>query len=100
MSNCLVSMQDMFTLINEAAGLTYKPRILSAKVATVLVKIMGVTSKITGKVSQLTDFAVYNLTRNNNFDSSKAISELGFKCRPFEETITDEVRWLKAEGKL
>lgn len=100
MSNSLVSMQDMFGLINEAAGLNYNPKILSAKVASTLAKILKVSSKITGKSAQLTDFAVYNLTRNNNFDSSKAQKELGFKCRPFEETIFDEVKWLKAEGRI
>nr|WP_312578465.1 NAD-dependent epimerase/dehydratase family protein [Sedimentibacter sp.] len=100
MSNSIVSMKDMFCIINEAAGLNYKPKILSPNVAKVLVKVMKVGSKITGKESQLSDFAIYNLTRNNNFDCSKAIKELGFKCRPFEETIYDEVYWLKEEYRI
>jgi len=100
MSNSLVSMQDMFNIINDAAGLNYKPKVLSVPVAKVVAKIMAVGSKITGKHSQLTDFAIYNLARNNNFDCSKAGTELGFKCRPFEESIGDEVRWLKAEGRI
>jgi len=100
MSNSLVSMEDMFALINEAAGLNYKPKILSATVASCLAKIMAIGTKINGKPAALTYFAVYNLTRNNNFDCSKAEKELGFKCRPFDETIYDEVRWLKAEGKI
>ncbi len=89
MSNSLVSMKDMFGIINEAANLDHKPRILSAGIAKVMAKLMKVGSKITGKTAQLTDFAIYNLTRNNNFDCSKACTELGFKCRPFEETILD-----------
>lgn len=100
MSNSLVSMQDMFNLINQAADLDFKPKILSPNVARGLAKIMEVSSKITKKPSQLTDFAIYNLTRNNNYDCSKACEELGFKCRPFEETISDEVRWLRAEGRI
>jgi dihydroflavonol-4-reductase len=100
MSNDLVSMQDMFKLINRTAGLNYNPKILSVSVAKVVVKVMEVVSKITGKPVQLTDFAINNLARNNNFNCSKAARELGFKCRPFEETISDEVRWLKAEGKI
>jgi dihydroflavonol-4-reductase len=100
MSNSLVSMQDMFNIINDAAGLNYSPRILHVSVAKVLAKMMAVGSKITGKPAQLTDFAIYNLARNNNFDCSKACTELGFKCRPFEETICDEVHWLREEGKI
>ena len=100
MSNSLVSMQDMFHIINEAAGLNFNPKVLSVPVAKIAVKIMAVVSKFTKKSSQLTDFAIYNLARNNNFDCSKARAELGFKCRPFEESIGDEVRWLKEEGKI
>jgi len=100
MSNSLVSMQDMFNIINDAAGLNYKPKVLSVPVAKVVAKIMAVGSKITGKPSQLTDFAIYNLARNNNFDCSKASTELGFKCRLFEESIGDEVSWLKEEGRI
>ena len=100
MSNSLVTMQDMFNIINEAAGLSFQPKMLPVKIAKCLAKIMAVGSKITGKPAQLTDFAIYNLTRNNNFDCSKAMKELDFKCRPFEETIGDEVRWLKAEGRI
>ena len=100
MSNSLVSMQDMFHIINEAAGLIYKPRVLSVSMAKIVAKIMAMTSKFTGKTSPLTDFAIYNLARNNNFDCSKASIELGFHCHPFEESIGDEVRWLKEEGKI
>lgn len=100
MSNSIVSMEDMFNIINNAAGLNYNPKVLSVPIAKLLVKIMAVGSKFTGKPSQLTDFAIYNLDRNNNFDCSKASTELGFKCRPFEESIGDEVRWLKEEGKF
>ncbi len=100
MSNSQVSMEDMFYLINDAAGLNYKPKILSPKLAQILSVIMETGSKITGKPAAITDFAIYNLTRNNNFDCSKAKKELDFHCRPFEETINDEVLWLKAEGKI
>jgi dihydroflavonol-4-reductase len=61
---------------------------------------MAVGSKITGKPAMLTDFAIYNLSRNNNFSYEKAARELGYKVRPFEETIADEVKWLKEEGKI
>jgi len=30
----------------------------------------------------------------------KAKKELGYKTRSYEETIRDEIRWLKAEGKI
>lgn len=100
MANCLVSMKEMFEILNRALGINRKITILSVPVARLIAKIMVIGSKITGKPPKLTDFAIYNLTRNNNFDYSKAEKELGYKCRPFEDTIFDEVRWLKEEGKI
>ena len=48
----------------------------------------------------MTTFSVYNLARNNVFDYSKAREELGYTTRSYKETIRDEVRWLKKEGKI
>ena len=36
---------------------------------------------------------LYNLVRNNAYDSSKAKKELGYQTRPFADTIYDEVEW-------
>ena len=54
----------------------------------------------TGKPAVLTEFAVYNLERNNHFDCSKAKNELGFAPRPYKETLHDLAVWLKQEGKI
>ena len=40
------------------------------------------------------------LARNNDFDSSKARSELGYHTRSYRETIRDEIAWLKETGKI
>lgn len=100
MSNEMVTMEEMFQIINEAAGLHYHPSVLGPKTAYWAAKLLSLGSRITGKPPMLTDFAIYNLTRNNDFDCSKAQRELGFICRPFTETIHDEVKWLIDIGKL
>ena len=48
----------------------------------------------------MTTFSVYNLARNNTFDSSKAKNELGYHTRSYQETMTDEVNWLLSTGKI
>jgi dihydroflavonol-4-reductase len=57
-------------------------------------------AKKKGKRPLMTTFAVYNLARNNNFDSSKARKELGYTTRSYRETMHDEIEWLKASGKI
>ena len=100
MSNEMVTMEEMFQIINEAAGLHYHPSVLSPRTAHWAAKLLSLGSHFTGKPALLTDFAIYNLTRNNDFDCSKARRELGFSCRPFAETIRDEVNWLMEIGKI
>ena len=58
-----------------------------------------VCRKLVEKNERVT-FSVYNLARNNRFDSSKASKELGYTTRSYRETIRDEIRWLKAVGKI
>ena len=98
MSNDVVTMHDMFRLINETAGLSGRSYVLSTKLAHVAVKLLAVISKFTGKDPLLSDFNIYMLNRNNDFDCSKAEKELGFHCRPFSESIRDTVDWLREEG--
>ncbi len=56
-----------------------------------------------GGVAQLvkrgmTSFAVYNLVRNNEFDSSKAVAELGCNPRPMAQSIAMVIINLKLLG--
>ena len=67
---------------------------------TILAGILEKQAKKKGTRLLMTTFSVYNLARNNVFDSSKAERELGYKTRSYKETIRDEVMWLKATGKI
>ena len=98
MSNELVTMKDLYDLINDAAGLDIHASILSKGIAGMAVRLLRFQSKFTGKEPLLTEFGLYNMTRNNDFDCSKAEAELDFHCRPFAETIRDEVLWLREEA--
>lgn len=48
----------------------------------------------------LTTYSVEVLAKNNRYDSSKAKRELGYYCRPYKQTVKDEVEWLKSRGLL
>ena len=100
MSNQVVTMHDMFRLINEAAGLSGKSYVLSEEIAHAVVRILAIVGRITGKEPLLSEFNIKMLNRNNEFDCSKAEKELGFHCRPFAESIRDTVTWLRKEGFL
>ena len=55
--------------------------------------------KMTNRPAWFSRYTVYNLERNNDYSAEKAEKELGFQCRPLNETIADTISWLKREGK-
>ena len=95
-----VTMHDMLREISNAAGLSVKSYILSKEFAQMAVKGLAAVSRVTGKEPLLSEFNIYMLNRNNEYDCSKAERELGFHCRPFSESIQDTVNWLREEGFL
>ncbi len=76
--------------------LFYLPRRLAGVAAGILEK----QAKKKETTPALTRYEIYNLSRNNNFDSSKARRELGYTSRSYRETIHDEIEWLHKIGKV
>ena len=65
-----------------------------------LAKHMEKRAEKTGKSPVLSSFAIYNLSRNNSFDYSKAERELDYHTRPYAETLHDLAAWLQEEHML
>lgn len=100
LGNKEVRFRDFARLVGEAAGCKPIRFFLPCKLAYRLAGILEKQAKKSGKRPLMTTFSVYNLARNNDFDSAKAARELGYTTRSYEETIRDEVAWLKKEGKI
>ena len=100
LANKTVTLKDMCDMLHKECNAKqikfYLPLDLADKIAAGLEK----QAEKTGKMPLMTTFSVYNLARNNEFDYSKAETELGYTTRSYEETIHDEVRWMIAEGLI
>ncbi|SDF44226.1 NAD-dependent epimerase/dehydratase family protein [Marvinbryantia formatexigens] len=100
LGNKEVTLKEMCRMLHAASGCRtpyfYVPIGMAYKLAAQMEK----KSKKTGEKPLMTNFAVYNLARNNEFDYSKAEKELGYHTRPYEETLKDEAEWLMAEGYI
>lgn len=100
LANEVVSYPE-FAALSAQEGNCKKPLIyLSRRTATIAAKILEMLAKRKGATPALTRYEIYNLSRNNNFDSSKARRELGYTSRPYRETIHDEIEWLHKIGKV
>ncbi len=100
LANETVTLKEMCEMLNAECDSKkikfYLPLNLADKIAQGLEK----QAAKTGKKPLMTTFSVYNLARNNEFDYSKAQRELGYTTRPYQETIRDEVQWMKEEGLI
>ena len=95
-----VSFKDFSKMVSDEAGCSPVKMFLPIWAANLMGKIMEKRAKKKGEKPLMTTFSVYNLARNNTFDSSKAKRELGYHTRSYRETIHDEVMWLKEAGKI
>ena len=95
-----VTFKKFSRMISDESGCGKVSLFLPIWAANMMGRMMEKKAKKTGKKPLLTTFSVYNLARNNSFDSGKARRELGYHTRPYEETIHDEIQWLKAAGKI
>ena len=100
LANKTVTLKDMCDMLHAECNAKkikfYLPLDLADKIAAGLEK----QAEKTGKMPMMTTFSVYNLARNNEFDCTKAKTELGYTTRSYEETIHDEVQWMIAEGLI
>ena len=100
LANKTVTLKEMCDMLHAECNAKkikfYLPLDLADKIAQGLEK----QAEKTGKMPLMTTFSVYNLARNNEFDCTKARTELGYTTRSYEETIHDEVQWMIAEGLI
>ena len=100
LGNDEVSFKDFSKLVSEESGCKPVKMFLPIGMANFIAGILEKKAKKKGEKPLMTSFSVYNLARNNVFDSGKARRELGYTTRSYRETIHDEIAWLKAEGKI
>ena len=100
MGNRTVTVKELFDTIADCCGIKRMKLIIPGSLAKPVAALSETFGRITGKPTILTRFTIYNLLRNNNFSSEKAIRELGYSIRPFNDTISDEIEWLRKEGRI
>lgn len=100
LGNDEVTFKDFARLIAEESGCKGVKMFLPLGMADFIAKQMEKKAAKKGQKPLMTTFSVYNLARNNDFDSSKARRELGYTTRSYRETIRDEIKWLKETGKI
>lgn len=100
LANEPVSFRDFSCMVSDEAGCKKVGMFLPIWAANMMGGMMEKQAKKKGTKPMMTRFSVYNLARNNQFDSTKAIRELGYSTRSYRDTIHDEIQWLRETGKI
>lgn len=95
-----VTYKEFATNLAKAAGTKPVKVFIPLPIVQAAAKAADKPLKALGMDTLFSPFIVYNLARNNSFDSTKAKNELGYTVRPFYETLKDCVEWLKEIGKI
>ena len=95
LANKEVTMKELCNMLHKETGCKKVHFFLPLSIADRYAKSAEKKAKKKGTKPLLTTFSVYNLARNNTFDSTKAKRELNYHTRPYQETIHDEVEWRK-----
>ena len=100
LGNEMITFKEFADIVCEESGCKKIRLFLPIWMANLMAMLMEARAKRTGEKPIMTRFSVYNLARNNDFDSTKAKRELGYTTRSYRETLRDEILWLKASGKI
>lgn len=100
LGNRYVSTREILQLVHEQTGAKLVKRMLPIWVAHTLLPFFSIYYKTTKQKPLFTRYSLYTLTSNSEFSIEKAKRELNYKVRPFEDTISDTLKWLKEEGKI
>ena len=95
LGNKVIRFKTMSKIISQEAGCKPVKFFLPIWAAEMIARSMERKAAKTGMMPLMTSFSVYNLKRNNEFDYSKAILELGYTTRPLDVTLKDQIKWLK-----
>jgi nucleoside-diphosphate-sugar epimerase len=90
-----LSFRDFFNKIGEISGRKRKLLSISFDTAGFLLKLAILISKVSGTAPVITQDWINKYRNDAILTSEKAITELGYSITPFEEGISETIKWLR-----
>jgi len=79
---------------------TKAPKTVPIWLAKIAAPFFELYSSASRKASLFTSYSLYTLSSNAVFSHKKAEKELGYKPRPFLESVSDTVSWLRNQKRM
>jgi len=100
LGNRQVSVPEMFDLFHKETGRPRTRFFVPVWLARAGLPLMALYYKFKRQRPLFCTYSLHTLGSNSYYSHAKAARELGYRARPFEETIRDTIAWLKGEGKI
>jgi dihydroflavonol-4-reductase len=94
-----VSMCDIAAMVAEITGGKKSPLVCPLWLARLGAPVIQGVSRMRGKRPLYTSVSLRALRSNRRISHEKATRELGYRPRPFRETLVDTLRWFEAAGQ-
>ena len=95
-----MSMCDIAAMVGEITGVATNRLVCPLWLARIGAPIIKVISHLNGKLPLYTSVSLRALKSNRHISHERAGRELGYKPRPFRETLVDTLRWFEENGQL
>jgi dihydroflavonol-4-reductase len=100
LGNRQVSVPEMFDLFHRETGRKRTRFFAPMWLAKAGLPFSALYYKLRRQRPLFCTYSLHTLGENSLYSHAKASHELGYKARPFEETIRDTIAWLKGEGRI
>ena len=100
LGNRQVSVPEMFDLFHRQTGKRRTRLFAPMWLAKAGLPFMTLYYRLKRRQPLFCSYSLYTLGGNSLYSHAKASRELGYRTRPFEETIRDTIAWLRGEGKI
>lgn len=98
LGNNYVSIRDILRCVHELTGARLIRVMFPVKLVSLFAPIFEHFYKRRRRTPLFTKYSLKTLVSNSNFSSEKAKAQLGYRPRPFRQTIADTLTWMKCEG--
>jgi len=91
------TMMDLLKILSRITGIRPPARHIPYWAAGLLGRLQRMRADLTGKEPEITDEVVRIYRHEWAYDSTRAITELGYSITPLEDGLTRTVEWLRRE---
>ncbi|MFY9116736.1 MAG: NAD-dependent epimerase/dehydratase family protein [Bacteroidales bacterium] len=100
LANRYISIKEFFRTFQTITG-KKQPRVMAPIwMAKAVLPFYSVYYKIKKQLPLFNSYSLYTLDTNARFSTDKARLELGYVTRPFSDTLSDTISWLKSQKNI